>query len=83
MTEFLSTTEAAKILGISRIAVFKKIQSGEIKAKKVGRNYVIDEDDLGAIFRTRITPTGKKEIDRAIKKTIKEYGEVLRKLKDE
>ena len=36
--EYLSTSEVAKILGISRIAVFKKIKSGEIKAEKKGRN---------------------------------------------
>ena len=44
---FLSTSELADILGISRIAVFKKIKSGQIKAQKVGRNYVIDRKDLG------------------------------------
>jgi len=49
MTEkkFISTTEAAKILGISTVAVFKKIKSGALPAQKVGRNYVIDAKDLG------------------------------------
>lgn len=83
MAEFLSTSEAAKILGMTRIAVFKKIKSGEIRAKKVGRNYVINRNDLGEVFKKEISPARKKEIDRALKKTIKEYGEALRMLKDE
>ena len=32
--KYISTLELANLLGISRIAVFKKIQKGEIKAKK-------------------------------------------------
>ncbi|MBU0578287.1 helix-turn-helix domain-containing protein [Patescibacteria group bacterium] len=41
MNDFISTAEAAKILGISRVSVFNKIKSGDIKAVKVGRNYII------------------------------------------
>ena len=37
--KYISATETAKILGISRTAVFNKIQNGDIKAQKVGRNY--------------------------------------------
>jgi len=42
----IGTTEAARILGISRIAVFKKIQKGQLEAAKIGRNYVIDRRNL-------------------------------------
>lgn len=83
MSKFLSTIQAAELLGISRIAVFQKIKSGEIRATKVGRNYVINQDDLGDIFRKGISPNRKKIIDKAIKKTVSEYGEALKKLKDE
>jgi len=82
MTDFLSTSQVAELLGISRIAVFKKIKSGQIKATKVGKNYVVDREDLGGIFKKGISKTRKKEIKDAIKKTIKDYGEVLRMLKD-
>ena len=41
--KFLSTTELAKILGISRIATYKKIKKGVIKASKVGHDFVIDK----------------------------------------
>jgi excisionase family DNA binding protein len=44
--EVMSTAELAKILDISRIAVFKKIRSGQIKAVKAGRGYVILRKDV-------------------------------------
>ena len=46
--EYLSVIEAASILGISRIAVFKRIKSGQLPAKRVGRHYVIAKDDVVA-----------------------------------
>lgn len=78
--QFLSTAQLAKILGISRISVFRKIQKGEIKASKVGRNYVIDSRDIGNILGTALTEQDKTDVDRAVKKTIREYGETLRLL---
>lgn len=82
MKKYLSTIEAAKILGISRIAVFQKIKSGEIKAKKIGRNYVIKSIDLQTPLQKEISFKAQCRIDQAIKKTIREYGEALRMLKD-
>lgn len=76
----ISATELAKILGISHVAVFKKIKSGKIKAAKVGRNYVIDKKDLGDLLGSELTPKGKEEIENAVKKTVSEYGEALKKL---
>ena len=76
----LSTIEAANILGISRQAVFKKIKSGEIKAKKVGRNFVITREDLPYILENHLTEDRKKEIEKAVKKAVSEYGEALRLL---
>lgn len=78
--KFYSTIEIAKILGISRIAVFKKIKSGEIKAQKVGRSFVIDGESLAGIVGTVLTDNKKKEIERSVDRTIKEYGEALKLL---
>lgn len=76
----LSTIELAKILSISRVAVFKRIKKGEIKATKVGRNFVIDKKDLGDIFKKELTKKQKLEIKKAVKKTVEEYGETLKLL---
>ena len=75
-----STMEIAKILGISRIAVFKKIKSGEIKATKVGRNYAISDEILTQVLGKKITSKQKREIEKAVHKTVKEYGDVLKRL---
>ena len=39
--QYISVMEAAKQLGISRIAVFKKIKNGQIRAERMGRSYSI------------------------------------------
>jgi len=77
---FLSTIELAKLLGISRIAVYKKIKKGQIKATKVGRNFVIDKKDLGGITDKKLTEKDKLFIKDTVSKVIKEYGETLRLL---
>jgi excisionase family DNA binding protein len=78
--KFISTTELAKILGISHVAVYKKIKAGQIKAVKVGRNYIIDKKDLGGILGDELTKKDKEMIGRVVKRTVKEYGETLRLL---
>jgi len=76
----LSTAEVAKILGVSRIAVFKKIKRGKIKAQKIGRNYVIDAADLSSALGAVLSQGRKKEIEKTVDKTVKEYGEALKML---
>ena len=44
----LSTSEAAKFLGISRIAVFKKIKEGRLAAVMIGNCYAIAPDALAS-----------------------------------
>jgi excisionase family DNA binding protein len=78
--EMLSTSEAAKILGVSRITVFNRIKNGQIKAKKIGRNFIIPKNELGGFLTRKLTPESKREIEKAVQKTVKEYGETLRLL---
>lgn len=81
--EFFSTSEMAKILGISRIAVFKRIKSGDIKACKVGRNFVIQKEDLGEILGTTLGDEKRRLIEGAVRKTIRDYGQTLKLLGEE
>jgi len=76
---FISTKEAAELMGVSRVTIFNKIKKGEIEAKKIGRNYVIDKRSLGSIYQD-ITPKQKKLISKAVKKAVEEFGEALKKL---
>lgn len=75
--------EAAKILRLSRVEVFRKIKDGKINAEKVGRNYVINQDDLLEALGKVLGPKNKKKIEEAVKKAIKEYGSTFKKLAEE
>lgn len=79
-TTLLSTMDLARKLGVSRIAIFKKIKKGQIKATKIGKSYVIDPADIGNILDTTLTPADTRLVDLAVKKTVLEYGEALRLL---
>jgi len=78
--EYLSIPEVARILGVSRVAVFKKVKSGQIKAIRVGRNYAIHKEDILGTESGKLSEKRKEEIDKAVHKTVKEYGEVLKLL---
>lgn len=78
--EFLSTIEVAKLLGISRIAVFKKIKTGEIMAKKVGRNFVIAKECLPFLLGEELSASEKNSINATVSKVVSEYGETLKLL---
>jgi excisionase family DNA binding protein len=81
--DLLSTSDIAKLLGISRVAVFKKIKSGEIKAERIGRNFVIYKKDLPEIFGITLSDEKKSLIESAVKKTIKDYNQTLKLLSSE
>lgn len=78
--EFFTIKELADLLGVSRIAIYKKVKKGQIKATKIGRNYAIPSKYINNIMGKTVSEEEKKRIDKAIKKTVKEYGEVLKKL---
>jgi excisionase family DNA binding protein len=78
--KYISIPQLAKILGISRIAVYNKVKKGQIKAVKIGRNFAIPKENVTDILGNTLTKKDKKEIDSAVKKTVREYGEVLKLL---
>ena len=78
--QYLSTSELAKLLGVSRIAVFKKIQSGKIKGFKIGRNYIIPIEEVMSAVGTFVSQDRKDQIREVVKKAVEEYGEALRLL---
>lgn len=81
--EYFSTAEAAHLLKISRIAVFKKIQSGIIPANKVGRGYAISREDLEAALGSRLTERQKDEIKEVVKKATDEFRDTFERLAKE
>lgn len=79
-TDFVSTSEAARILGISRVAVFNKIKLGKMPAIKVGRNFVIRKDEVLKAAGELLTSGQKRGIDKAIERATKQYGETFKRL---
>lgn len=82
-TELLSTAEVAQILGLSRMGIFKKIKSGEIKATQVGRGYVIAKNDILEIAGKLLGEEKKTAIQNSVKKTLTDYKEAIRRLGEE
>ncbi len=81
---YISVAELAKMLGVSRIAIFKRIKKGQIPAEKIGRSYAISIEDADQIVRgissKILTESQKEVIKKSVEKTVKEYGETLRLL---
>jgi excisionase family DNA binding protein len=80
INEYLSISQFAKILGVSRIAIYKKIKKGQIQAIRIGRSFAIPKKYLTDITGKTLSEKDKKIIDEAVRKTFKEYGEVLKLL---
>ena len=79
-SEYISIAQFAKVLGISRIAVYHKIKKGQIKAIRIGRSFAIPKKYLTDITGKTLGEKDKKIIDDAVKKTFQEYGELLKLL---
>ena len=81
---YVSITELARMLGISRVAVFKKIKKGQIPADKIGHSFAISvehiKDILGGTDSGILTDEKKDVIRKAVEKVVREYGETLRLL---
>ena len=77
MEEYLTPTQLAKRLKLSRQAVIDRIKRGTIKAIKVGRQYIIPEDQTK---KSGFSEVGKKRLIKeeskaeAILRLVKEKG---------
>ena len=78
--KYLTIPELARLLGVSRIAVYNRVKKGQIPATRVGRTYVIVDQEIADILGGEATKKGKERIDAAVRKTVQEYGEVLKRL---
>ncbi len=82
--KYISVAELAKMLKISRVAVFNKIKKRQIPAEKIGRAYAIPYEYVASILQdidvSVLTEDRKTEIKKAVDRVVKEYGETLRLL---
>lgn len=78
--KYISIPELAKLLRLSRIAVYNKVKAGKIKAIRIGRNYAISAKYVQQIIGKELDDSQKQKIKYAVKKTVAEYGSVLKRL---
>jgi excisionase family DNA binding protein len=78
--KYLTIPQAAGILGISRTAVYKKVKKGQIKAIRIGRNFAIPKSAIINTLGRDLTGPAKKQITAAVRKTVREYADVLKLL---
>jgi len=78
--KYITIPELAKLLGVSRIAIYTRVKKGDIPATKIGRTYVITDQTVADILGKKVTAERKKRIDAAVSRTVREYGEVLKLL---
>ena len=82
--QYFSIAEVAKFLGLSRTAVYNKVKKGQIKAIRVGRSFAISDETVREIVISvkgkPLKDKEKREIDEVVSRTIKVYGETLKRL---
>ena len=78
--KYYSIPEAARILGVSRIAVYKQVKNGKIRSIKVGRNYCVPANAIVRRAGKILDEKAKTKIEKAVKRVVREYGETLRLL---
>lgn len=77
---YFSVQETADLLHISRQAVLKKINSHQLKAERVGRNFIVQSEEVKDFLAIELTEKVKRQIEDGVAEVIKQYGEVLKKL---
>ncbi|MBN1270109.1 MAG: helix-turn-helix domain-containing protein [Kiritimatiellae bacterium] len=78
--KFVTIPELAALLGVSRITIYNRVKKGQIPATKVGKTYIITDKTVADVLGGKLTDRGKARIDAAVRKTVREYGELLKKL---
>ena len=78
--KYITIPQLAKLLGLSRIEVYRKVRKGQIKAEKIGRMYIITDREVANILGKKTSAKDQRQIEKAVKKAVKDYGEVLRRL---
>lgn len=71
--KYITIPELAKLLGVSRIAIYNRVKKGQIPAIKIGRTYAIPDQTIADILGKKVTGRRKKRIDAAVRKTVREF----------
>jgi len=81
--KYITIPQLAKLLGLSRIEVYRKVRKGQIPAIRIGRNYAISDSDVAHILGEKMSSKNKRQVSLAVKRVVREYSEVLKRLSRE
>lgn len=73
---YYTVTESAKLLGVTRQAIHKRIKRGVIPHIKIGHQYLIPAEAFNYITK-KSSANKRKLVDKAVEKTVEEYAETL------
>ncbi|TSC93637.1 MAG: hypothetical protein CEN91_174 [Candidatus Berkelbacteria bacterium Licking1014_85] len=82
LNNYITIPELAKIMNLSRSQVFRKVQAGQISAEKIGNVYFVNREIADSVSG-KLAQNDQENITKAVEKTIKDYGEVIKQLGDE
>ena len=72
--DYISTAEAAKVLGVSRVTVWNKIEQRKLWATKIGETYMIKRSDLARVAGSLILRRDQKKPEHEILKNLKQIS---------
>jgi excisionase family DNA binding protein len=78
---YISTKEASDALGFSRTHIIRLIKDGEIKAKKMDNQYLVDKNSIGVL--KGITQYEISSVRSSSSFALKQYGDIIKKLGSE
>ena len=83
MSKYLTTTELAAQIGVSRITVYNRVKAGNIPSELIGNRYLIPRRVAEQIIRECNAPMEKQWIENAVKMVLSQYGDVMERLAKE
>ncbi len=78
--DYFTVKELADLTGVSRVTVFNRIKRGEVRAEKIGRNYIIYWKNLPNMLNPFLTKFDKDNIERGVKRALHDYGDAIKML---
>ena len=70
----------ANLLGVTRVTIYRRVKRGDIPARKIGKMYVITDAVVQEILGKQTSDRTKRQIDTAVRKTVSDYGKLLKEL---
>jgi len=80
--DFITIPDFANRIGMSRSQIFRRVQKGLIEAQKIGHVYLIPIEELHKITG-ETSDRDRDLIIKGVKRTLRDYGSVIRDLGDE